>query len=291
MRGLDRAFAALLLLIASPPPAAAQPVIVAAENFYGDVARQVAGPAVEVVSILNNPDQDPHLFEASPSAARAVATASIVIHNGLGYDPWMAKLLAASGGGDARKTIVVADLTGGKPGDNPHLWYAPATMPALADALAAALGDIDPAHRADYRQRLARFRESLAPIEAHISALRRRFSGVPVAATEPVFGLMLAALGLQVREERFQRAIMNDTEPSVSDIAAFEDDLKNRRVEALIYNRQTGETLARRMVEIAKAARIPVIAVAETEPPGETYQSWVAGELDALGRALESGRR
>ena len=284
MRRLDRAFAVLALLV-SPSVAAAQPVIVAAENFYGDVARQIAGPAARVVSILNNPDQDPHLFEASPSAARAIAAARIVIYNGLGYDPWIEKLLHAAGGGD-RKAIVVAELTGGKPGDNPHLWYAPGTMPALATALADALGEIDPAHRADYRRRLATFRHSLAPIDATIADMRQRFSGAPVAATEPVFGPMLTALGLQVRDDRFQRAVMNGTEPSASAIAGFEDDLKNRRVKLLIYNRQVNEPVARRMVGIAEAASVPVVPVSETEPPDQSYQNWIGEELDALHRAL-----
>src|ERR1700759_3793444 len=130
-------------------PAAAQSVsgIVAAENFYGDVAQQVAGPSVTVTSILSNPDQDPHLFEVSPSVARTLSSATLAVYNGADYDPWMAKLLGATRSAN-RKVIVVANLVHRKAGDNPHLWYDPATVPAYAKALAAALDEHDPNHKA-----------------------------------------------------------------------------------------------------------------------------------------------
>src|SRR5208282_1688483 len=138
---IDLIAACLALLLALPARAqtARHPIdIVAAENFYGDLATQIGGPEVHVTSILSNPDQDPHLFEASPSVARALSAARIVVYNGIDYDPWMAKLLGAARSAE-RQTIVVADLIGRKTGDNPHIWYDPATMLACARALAAAL--------------------------------------------------------------------------------------------------------------------------------------------------------
>jgi zinc/manganese transport system substrate-binding protein len=276
-------FAALLAPAAA---AAAVPIsVVAAENFYGDVAQQIGGSAVAVRSILGNPAQDPHLFEASPSVARALATARLVIYNGLDYDPWMATLIGAAGSGN-RKAIVVAELVGKSLGDNPHIWYAPRTMPALAAVLANDLGTADPANAAYFQQRLARFQQSMQPIDARIATLRARFAGMPVTATEPVFGYMLAALGMQVRNRRFQLAVMNDTEPSAADVAAFENDLRNRAVRLLVYNSQATEPLAARMVEIARASHIPVVAVTETEPPDMRYQAWMASALDAVDRAL-----
>ena len=128
-------------------------------------------PTPRSPAYLSNPDQDPHLFEASPSVARLLSGAAIVVYNGADYDPWMAKLLAASRSPD-RKVIVVADLVHRKPGDNPHLWYDPPTMPAYAKALAAALSERDPAHKSDYDQRLRAFLASLQPLEAKIAELR-----------------------------------------------------------------------------------------------------------------------
>jgi zinc/manganese transport system substrate-binding protein len=259
--------------------------IVAAENFYGDVARQVGGPGVHVTSILSNPDQDPHLFEASPSVARALSAARIVVANGIDYDPWMAKLLGAARSAD-RQVIVVADLVGRKTGDNPHIWYDPATMLACARAIAAALATDDPTHKPDYDRRLAKFAASIAPVQAHIATLRQRLAGTPVTATEPVFGYMFAALGMQVRNMAFQIAVMNGTEPAASDVAAFETDLRTHAVQLLVYNAQASDPIAQRMERLAKASHVPVVGAAETEPLGKTYQAWMQAELDAVATSL-----
>jgi zinc/manganese transport system substrate-binding protein len=283
---LTAACLALLLALPAQAQPARQPIaIVAAENFYGDIAGQIGGPEVHVTSILSNPDQDPHLFEASPSVARALADAAIVVYSGIDYDPWMEKLIGAARSAE-RTTIVVADLIGRKTGDNPHIWYDPATMLACARALAAALTVDDPTHKEGYDQRLARFAASIAPIQAKIAALRQRLAGTPVTATEPVFGYMFEALGMQVRNLSFQMAVMNGTEPSASDVVAFETDLQTHRVKLLVYNAQAADPIAARMERLAKASHIPIVGAAETEPPGKTYQAWMQAELDAVAQAL-----
>lgn len=276
--------AAILVSLASAATAAPT-AIVAAENFYGDVAAQIGGTAVAVSSILSNPDQDPHLFEASPSTARQIAAARLVVYNGADYDPWMVKLLAGSPN-PSRVVIEVASLLHRKPGDNPHLWYDPAAMPAFARALASRLGEIDPTHRADYERNRDAFLVSLAPLGDKIAAMRRSHRGVSVTATEPVFGYMADALGLAMRNARFQLAVMNDTEPGAGDIAAFENDLRHRRVRVLLYNNQASGKLTERMQALAKANNIPVVGISETEPAGKTYQQWMLHQLVTLDAAL-----
>ena len=289
MLKLALCIAAAILLT---PPAVAQPAsavisIVAAENFYGDVAQQLAGPDATVTSVLSNPDEDPHLFEASPSVARNLSAAAIVVYNGADYDPWMAKLLAVSRA-TSRKVIIVANLVHKKPGDNPHLWYDPATMPIYAKALAAALVERDPSHKTDYDQRLQVFLTSLRPLEANVADVRGKFAGTPVTATEPVFGYMATALGLKMRNERFQLAVMNNTEPRASDVAAFENDLRKHQVHLLLYNSQASDAAAQRMVRIAQQSKIPVVGVTETEPAGKTFQDWMMGQLNAVAQALSN---
>jgi zinc/manganese transport system substrate-binding protein len=286
MRRSGLVLAALLALGAGAAPAATQPVsLLAAENFYADVAEQVGGSDVKVSSILSNPDQDPHQFEVSPSTARAVAGARLVIYNGIDYDPWMEKLLAASPSAE-RKTIVAADLVGRKSGDNPHLWYDPATMTSVAEAVAAELARVDPDHKTDYGARLQAFISSMQPLQNKIAALREKYQGTKVTATEPVFGTMAKAIGLDVRNERFQMAVMNETEPSAADVGAFEDDLKNRQVRVLVYDNQTSDDLTKRLLDLANASHVPVVGVSETEPAGKTYQQWMMSQLDALEKAL-----
>ncbi|WP_413187156.1 metal ABC transporter solute-binding protein [Paraburkholderia sacchari] len=271
---------------AADAPGAALPVV-AAENFYGDVVKQIGGAYVSVTSILSNPDQDPHLFEASPKTARALQHARLVVYNGADYDPWMTKLLAASSSGSGPRAIVVAaDLVGKKAGDNPHLWYDPHTMPAVARAVSAALGAADPAHKSVYDANLVAFLGSLKPIDDKVAALRAQYKGQPVTATEPVFGYMSDAIGLDMRNLRFQMAAMNDTEASASDIAAFERDLRERRVRVLIYNSQATEALTRRMLGLAQQSKVPALSVTETQPAGVNFQQWMLGQLDALAKAL-----
>ncbi|WP_235527429.1 metal ABC transporter solute-binding protein [Burkholderia sp. Leaf177] len=264
--------------------------VVAAENFYGDVVRQLGGNHVAVTSILSNPDEDPHLFEASPKTARALQNAALVVYNGADYDPWMDKLLAASKG-KGRTTIVAAQLMGKKSGDNPHLWYDPATMPTVAKAVSAYLVQSDPANKADYDARLSTFLASAKPIDTRVAALKSQFKGVPVTATEPVFGYMSDAIGLDMRNARFQLAAMNDTEPSASDIAAFEKDLRERQVHVLIYNSQATEALTKRMLKVAHDSHVPSISVTETLPAGKTFQTWMTSQLDALSAALQGKTR
>jgi zinc/manganese transport system substrate-binding protein len=277
------------LLLAWAIPASADPIkIVAAENFYGDVAKQIGGSNVDVVSIMSNPDQDPHLFEASASTARDLVTAQVVVANGADYDPWMEKLLAANKA-QGRKEIIVANLVHKKAGDNPHLWYDPATTPALAKALAAALSAVDPGHKNDYAAGAAAFIDSLGPLNTKVAELKKAYGGQPVTASEPVFGYMAEALGLKMHNEKFQLAVMNNTEPSASDVAKFEDDLRSHRVKVMLYNSQASDPAVQRLVKIAQDSNVPVVGVSETEPEGKTYQQWMQDQLGALGKALAGG--
>jgi len=276
---------ALLAMVTVARAAEGKIEVVAAENFYGNVAQQIGGDRVSVVSILNNPDQDPHLFEVSPAVIRKVAAAQVVLYNGAGYDPWVEQVLSATAK-PGRVAIVAADLMQRKSGDDPHLWYDPATMPAVARALATALAAADPAHKDDYAARLATFLASLAPLDAKIAAIRDKYAGTAVTATEPVFGNMAQALKLTMANERFQLAIMNDTEPSARDIAAFERDLKDRKVRVLFYNKQAPTKLVQHLIELARAAKIPVVGITETAPVGSSYQDWMLMQLDETQRAL-----
>ena len=259
--------------------------IVAAENFYGDVAQQIGGNQVSVASILSNPDQDPHLFETAPSVVRGIAAAQLVIYNGADYDPWMERLLKVTPK-PGRVVIVAADLMHKKAGDNPHLWYDPATMPAIAKALAAALSAADPANADHYTTGLRAFLASLQPLSNKIAAIRGKYAGATVAATEPVFGYMANELHLTLLDQRFQLSIMNNTEPSVGDLAAFESDLKTHKIRVLFYNKQASDKIVLHLVNLAHAANIPVVGVTETCPPGLSYQNWMLSELDATEAAL-----
>jgi zinc/manganese transport system substrate-binding protein len=280
---------AAVLVCTLSVPAFADPVkVVAAENFYGDMVSQIGGANVAVTSILANPDDDPHLFEASPATAIALSDAKIVIANGVDYDPWMEKLLSAHKAA-GRKEIVVGALVGRKAGDNPHLWYNPAYMTTVAKALVVDLVAADPTHKADYEQGEAKFLESLKPLDDKIATMRKSYAGQPITASEPVFGYQAKLIGLDVRNEKYALAIMNNAEPSPSQVAAFENDLKGKKVKAMLYNAQASEPAVGKLVQMAKDNGVPVVGVSETEPPNSTYQDWMMGQLNALDKALAGG--
>ena len=274
------------LALAAPARAAGDKIaVVAAENFYGDVARQIGGDRAAVVSIMNNPDQDPHLFETTPGIVRLVAAAQIAIVNGADYDPWMEKLLAAAPR-PGRLVVDVAALNARKAGDNPHLWYDPAIIRRVAMALEADFSKADKEHATYYSAQLKIFLVSLERVTQRISQIKAKYAGQSVTATEPVFGLMAEALGLKMRNEKFQLAIMNDTEPSARDVAAFEQDLKERKVRVLFYNKQASSKVVQHLVTLARDARIPVVGVTETAPPDLRYQDWMLGQLADTEKAL-----
>jgi zinc/manganese transport system substrate-binding protein len=287
MKPLSFGLALLLALAAGQTARAAEGkiAVVTAENFYGDIARQIGADRVDVVSIMNNPDQDPHLFETTPGVVRQISNAQVVIFNGANYDPWMEKLLAAAPRWN-RVVITAAELVGAKAGDNPHLWYAPATMPAVAKAIAQAFAKADAEHASDYAVRLAATLASFTRVSLRVAQIKSKHSGDAVTATEPVFGPMADALGLTMRNQRFQLAMMNDTEPSARDVAEFENDLKQRKVKLLIYNSQVSEKLTERLRAIAKTAKVPVIGVTETQPANISFQDWMLGQLEAVDKAL-----
>jgi zinc/manganese transport system substrate-binding protein len=284
---MKRALAALVFLASSALPAlAAQPIaIVAAENFYGEAAAAIGGDRVQVSSVVMQQGTDPHDYEPTPSVATSVADAGLVIFNGADYDPWMERLVAASTKAD-RKVIDVASLIGRKAGDNPHIWYDPKAMPALANALVETLSAIDPDGKAGYAERRDAYLASLAPIQQRVDQLKAQFTGTPVTATEPVFGYMAEALGFKMQNDAFQTAIMNETEPSASEVASMQDDIRNGKVKILFYNSQVEDPLTQQLSETAKAVGVPVVGVTETQPEGRTFTDWMLDELNATAKAL-----
>ena len=281
---LRRTALLLPILVATPARAASPLPVVAAQAHYADLIRQLGGDRIQVTAAPIGPNQDPHAFEPGPSLGRAVGAARIVVLNGANYDPWMNRLLAGTKG--TRTVIDVAALLGWRAGDNPHVWFDPAGIPRVIGAMADALIAADPQGREDIARQREAVLLSLAPVDAAIAGLRARYAGTSVAATEPVFGLMTAAIGLQMRHERFQIAVMNETEPRASDVAAFEDDLRGRRVRVLIANSQTSGGSAARLIAVAKRAGVPVAQVSETMPAGMRYQEWLLSLVQGLGQAL-----
>lgn len=280
---------ALLAACTTAPPANAEPVlnVLGAENFYADLLAQIGGTHVKATSLLNDPNTDPHEYEASPAAAKAVADARLVIVNGMGYDAFMRKLLDASPR-PGRITIDVQTTLGRPDDENAHVWYDPATMPKVAAEVTAALARLDPQSAAYFQANERAYLASLKAVDDRIAALKTRYDGTPVAFTEPVAAYLAAAIGLRVlTPEGFQRAIEQGVDPAPADLAAERDLITGGKVKALLFNSQVTTPVTKSIRELAVANGIPVVGVAETMPPSyASYQEWMLGQLGDLERAL-----
>jgi zinc/manganese transport system substrate-binding protein len=270
--------------------AASRIVVVAAENFYGDIVGQIGGDHVAVTSIITDPNVDPHEYETSAKDAAAVANASLVIQNGLGYDAFMDKLLAASPN-PKRKVLVVANVTGHKKGDNQHIWYDPPTLPKVAQAILDALVQVDPANATSYRNWHRAFQASLAPFNRAVAALKAQAAGTPIAVTEPIFAPMAASTGLKIITPlEFQKAIEEGEDPPAAALARMEDQLKKHKAKVLIYNGQTVSPITTRVLNLARQVGVPVVVVTETLPPGKSFQQWMVSQVEAVLAALGPGK-
>ena len=277
---------------AAAPSAAAGDAIVAvgAENEYANVIQQVGGKYVQASAIMSNPNTDPHTFEASTSVARQISSAQLVVQNGVGYDTFMNTIEKAVPD-SSRKVIDVQNLLGLPDSTpNPHLWYKPTTMPAVANAIAAGLAAIQPSHASYFRANARTFISSLTTWDQAIASFRAKYPNTPVAVTEPVADYMLQAAGTDIMTPfPFQADIMNGVDPSAQDTALERSLFAQRKVKVFLYNQQVTDNLTQSFISLAKENGIPVVGVYETMPvPGYDYQSWMLAETRDLQQAVAS---
>jgi len=261
--------------------------VVAAENFWGDIAQQIGGDTVQVTSIISDPNTDPHQYESSARDGAAIAGASLVIQNGAGYDEFINKLLAATPKSH-REVLDVATVVGAGHDANPHLWYSPDYVLKAAQAIQEQLATEDPAHAAAYRSNLATFRQGEQQVVDVIDEIRSKYEGQVIAYTERVPGYLVEAAGLGLgTPASFSKAIEDDSDPSPADVAAFDAALKDHKVKALLYNAQVTSPTTQRLKDLARSNGVPIVGVTETMPPGaKNFQTWQADQARALLAAL-----
>ncbi|MFT6835782.1 MAG: zinc/manganese transport system substrate-binding protein [Francisellaceae bacterium] len=263
--------------------------VVSAENFYGSVASQIGGKYVNVTSILDNPNGDPHLFSTSPKISIAITNAQIIIFNGVSYDTWMSNLINSQPNNKKLAIINVGRLMGVKDGANPHIWYQPNTFPTFAKTMTEKLIQIEnsPEATAYFNKNLKRFLNDNLAVQKKITELKQKYQGIPVTATEPVFGYMADAIGLKMEGLDFQWKIMNDAEPTPQMLGQYENDITSHKVKVLFYNDQVTDPTTHNILNLAKKSDIPIIGVSETMPTHDTVNEWILAELNDTQKALE----
>lgn len=260
--------------------------IVAAEDFYGNVAEQLGGDHVSVTSILSDPNVDPHEYESDVQDGVAITNANIVIENGLEYDTWMDKLLSASPS-QSRILITAGNVAIDPLPDNPHVWYGIDNISSIARAITNALEKIDPADTLAYEANLATFNDSLQPITAKMAEIKSQYAGTAVGLTETIYLYQTQPMGLNVLTPlTFERAIAEGNDPSAQDVNTANSQIANKQIAVLIYNSQTVTPITTNLQTAAEQKNIPIVPVSETMPPNETYQTWMLAQLNVLQQAL-----
>ncbi|MCF6775858.1 zinc ABC transporter substrate-binding protein [Thiotrichales bacterium 19X7-9] len=271
-----------IIFISSFMPLYANIQVIAAENFYGQVAKSIGGKYVDVTSIISNPDSDPHLFTTSPKTMMAFSKAQVIIYNGLDYDPWINQMLQSQQSKNTIETINVGELMGIKSGSNPHIWYNPYTFPTLAKKLTKIYAKIEPENKDYFKENLISFMKNYHVVFKTIHQLKIKTNKLPVTATEPVFGYMADALGMNMKGKDVQWQIMNDTTPSPKMMAQYEDLLTHREVKLLFYNNQVKEPATETIKALAEKNHIAIIGVSETMPPNDTVSQWLQTTLNQI---------
>lgn len=276
--------AAVLIIHSSQTGSTKKITIVAGENFWGNIASQIAGNQAQVISIISNPNQDPHEYDATAADARNITNANIVIENGVGYDTFMQKILSTTQG----KTVInVGDLAGLAAGDNPHMWYNFSYVTQVTQVLLQDLKKADPTHASEYTNNYNTFIESLSPLYNLCASINTKYKNTQVISTERVADYMLANCGMTLIPNDFQKAIEEGNDPSVASVNQFQTALTSHQAKVLIYNEQTVSQSTQQMESLATSEHIPIVGVTETMPLHTTYQKWMLSEMQSLQKALQ----
>ena len=261
--------------------------VVAGENFWGNIAEQIGGSHVKVKSIISDPNTDPHEYETDPVDAAAVARATVVIENGVGYDDFLSKALGAAGG--SKQVLNVAQLVGAKGSDvNPHLWYSPTYVKQAATALEKQFATDEPANAQEFQANLATFLKAYQPYLDTIAEIGRKYGGSAISYTERVPGYLVQAARLHLgTPASFSQSVEDGTDPTPQDTAEFDADLKEHKVKVLLFNAQVTDQQTSTIKRTATAAGVPIVGVTETIPAGaQDFQSWQISQARALLSAL-----
>ncbi|WP_055495660.1 metal ABC transporter solute-binding protein, Zn/Mn family [Streptomyces sp. TP-A0356] len=276
---------------AQSPAASSKVAVVASTNVYGDITEQIGGDKVAVTSIISDPSQDPHSYEASTQNQLALSKAKVVIENGGGYDDFVDKMLKSSNNSSAEviNAVTVSGKTAPKGGElNEHVWYDFPTVAKIADRIAAALGKADPAGAAAFTKNAETFKAKLTPLETKEADIKKKHGGAGIAITEPVPLYMTEASGLVNKTpEEFSHAIEQGSDVSPKALQTMLALFTGKQVKALVYNAQTSGSQTQKAQDTAKTAGIPVVPVTETLPKGKDYLGWMTANVDALASALD----
>jgi len=278
------ALAAVLALsgCASPAePDSGKFQIVASTNVWGDIAKSVGGDLVEVTSIIDNANKDPHSYEATARDQLAVEKADLVIANGGGYDDFIEKLSEAAGNKSMFR--VSSAVTAVAWQENEHLWYSISAVGEVAYALAETLGSLDPNNSAAYLTNADKLVEGLTGVAGVYGEVRKYTEGFTYFGTEPLAAWLMQDLGfVNKTPEEFSEAIENETDVPPSVMKESLDLIKSGEIKYLVINSQTENSQVQMIIDAASEAGVRAVVLSEVLPEGTNYVEWMGNNLITL---------
>lgn len=278
--------------------------VVASTDVYGDLAQSVGGDLVDVTSIIDSPDKDPHEYEATARDQLAVSDAALVIENGGGYDPFIDTMLSAA---SSEAPVVTATVVAGLEDEhdheaeeehadedghehaeyNEHVWYDLSVVRDVVTTIGDELSAVDPGNASTYSANAEALTADIDALIERQQELKGTLDGRSIAITEPVPLYLTDALGLvDETPEAFSEAVEEGTDVPATTLQETLALFSDGAVDALVYNEQTQGAQTDAVLDAAEAAGIAAVPVTETLPEGDGYVAWMSANLDALAGAL-----
>lgn len=285
--------------------------VVASTDVYGDLVRSIGGDLVDVTSIIDSPDKDPHEYEATARDQLALSNAALVIENGGGYDAFVDTMIDASG---STAPVITATVVAGLEEEhahedeaaesedadhdeaghehaeyNEHVWYDLSAVREMVTSIADELSAIDADNAATYAENAEALGGSLDALIDREAELKGTLGGRSIAITEPVPLYLTDALGLvNATPEAFSEAVEEGTDVPATTLQETLALFSDGTVDALVFNEQTESSQTQAVLDAAESAGVPTVGVTETLPEGDDYVGWMTANLDALEGALSS---
>jgi zinc/manganese transport system substrate-binding protein len=297
-RHLIAPLAACLLLAGLAPitARASEPIQVTASfSILGDIVRAVGTERVKVTPLVG-PDEDAHVFEPKPADAKTILQSRLVVMNGLGFEPWMLKLLKSSGykgdtleasKGVKPRTMPAEDGKGLE--TDPHAWQDPTNVIVYVQNIAQALTKLDPAGASLYQKNAAEYTAELKTLDdwakTQMSSILREKR--KVITSHDAFGYFAAHYNVTILAPQ---GVSTETEPSAKEVARLIRQIKHDKIKAVFMENMSNPKLISQIAVdtgVTLGPELYVDALSAKGDEGTTYLKLMRHNVTELVKAMQ----
>ena len=291
MRALLVLFSLLLPLSLSTASAAEKLQVVTSFSILADIAHQVGGEHIRITNMVG-PDADAHTYEPTPDDAKALLKARLIIKNGLGFEPWLDRLVTST----ETKTPVITASRGviprtldedGESIPDPHAWHNLANTELYVSNITKALIAADPANKADYERNSQTYLQQIYQL---LAEAKTRLGSLPpgnrkIVTSHDAFGYLGQAYGIDFMAPQ---GLSTEREPSAAEVAALITQIRQAKVKAVFMENIKDARLLKQIAE-ESGAHIGGTLYSDAlaaEGPASTFLGLFEYNLNTLYNAL-----